>query len=235
MASRSAMVPTLRSLVARVPGARAAARFLADRLAASDSDTRLLREAYAIGMTQKWGEIRGLITLVRELRPRRVLEIGTASGGTLYVWTRLAGDEATLISLDLPSDGTDEGAERAMLERWRRFARGVQRLHFLRMDSHSHAARQEVLRLLEGESLDFLFIDGDHSWEGVRRDVADYTPLVRPGGLVAFHDIHPHPKGWGGEVPRFWAEIRGQHAVVELVEDQGQEGFGIGVVRVERG
>lgn len=38
------------------------------------------------------------------------------------------------------------------------------------------------------KSLDFLFIDGDHSAEGVRGDIAAWLSLVKDGGYVAFHD-----------------------------------------------
>ena len=36
---------------------------------------------------------------------------------------------------------------------------------------------------------DFLFIDGDHTVEGVTKDFLLYRPLVRKGGVIAFHDI----------------------------------------------
>ena len=41
-----------------------------------------------------------------------------------------------------------------------------------------------TLRILPS-AIDFLFLDGDHSYEGVRRDFENYAPLVRPGGIVA--------------------------------------------------
>ena len=41
------------------------------------------------------------------------------------------------------------------------------------------------------EKIDFLFIDGDHSYEGCKKDVALYMPLLKSGGIIAFHDI-----GW---------------------------------------
>ena len=37
--------------------------------------------------------------------------------------------------------------------------------------------------------LDFVFIDGDHSYEGVMRDLENYYPLVRSGGIVSGHDF----------------------------------------------
>jgi hypothetical protein len=48
-----------------------------------------------------------------------------------------------------------------------------------------------------------LFIDGDHTYEGVRRDFEMYSPLVRKGGIIAFHDIYPGPEESVGGVPKF--------------------------------
>jgi hypothetical protein len=39
-----------------------------------------------------------------------------------------------------------------------------------------------------------LFIDGDHSYRGVARDIAGWVPKVAPGGVVAFHDFKTEPK-----------------------------------------
>ena len=41
------------------------------------------------------------------------------------------------------------------------------------------------------EPIDFLFIDGDHSWEGIDRDWKDWSEHVEPGGIVALHDSRP--------------------------------------------
>ena len=35
---------------------------------------------------------------------------------------------------------------------------------------------------------DFLFIDGDHSYEGCLKDINTWFPSLSPGGLIAFHD-----------------------------------------------
>ena len=86
------LLKPVRAALARVPGARRIKRALVRALASPEE--RLLLEAYNIGMTQQQSEIRSLATLVRELRPERVLEIGTSGGGSFYLWTRLAGDEA---------------------------------------------------------------------------------------------------------------------------------------------
>lgn len=38
------------------------------------------------------------------------------------------------------------------------------------------------------DSVDLLLVDGDHSYEGVRRDIEAWWPKVRVGGTVLFHD-----------------------------------------------
>ncbi len=46
----------------------------------------------------------------------------------------------------------------------------------------------EVAAKYEDGSLDFVFIDGDHSFESVSKDIAAWLPKVRPGGIIAGHD-----------------------------------------------
>ena len=47
-------------------------------------------------------EIEELYKTVCELSAKRILEIVTARGGTLYLWTQAAAADATIISVDLP-------------------------------------------------------------------------------------------------------------------------------------
>jgi hypothetical protein len=40
------------------------------------------------------------------------------------------------------------------------------------------------------ESIDFVFIDADHGYEGCLRDIQNWSPKVRKGGFIIGHDIH---------------------------------------------
>lgn len=44
--------------------------------------------------------------------------------------------------------------------------------------------------MFAAETLDFVFIDGDHSYEGVITDIESWYPKVRRGGWIIGHDIH---------------------------------------------
>ena len=47
----------------------------------------------------------------------------------------------------------------------------------------------DAAKVVDDASLDFVFIDADHSAEGVLRDIEDWEPKVKPGGYVMGHDI----------------------------------------------
>jgi hypothetical protein len=74
-----------------------------------------------------------------------------------------------------------------------------------------------------------LFIDGDHTYDGVRQDYEMYAPLVRPGGLVGFHDICQHPSMPFVQVNRFWATLDGD---LEIFVTEPPDWGGIGVIRI---
>jgi cephalosporin hydroxylase len=179
--------------------------------------------------TQQRQEILELLDLLAQRTPRAVLEIGTDEGGTLFLWTRVAADDAVLVAVDdrpLGITGT--------LSPWavarRAFARNGQRIELMiPRDSHDPATAAEARRRLGGRSVDFLFIDGDHSYDGVKCDWELFSPLVAPGGLVAFHDVNEqrHP-----DVVRFWDELKATHDTTELVANDPPGTFGIGVVHV---
>jgi len=172
-------------------------------------------------------EIVQLFNDVKSLAPQTVLEIGTHRGGTLYLWTRLARPDATLISIDLPGGKFGGGYSSFRVPIYRRFARDRQQLHLLRADSHAQSTLDEARRLLAGRPLDFLFLDGDHTFAGITQDWEMYSPLVRPGGLIAFHDI----AGFYADtqVKQFWDTIKLSHSHREYIAAPGGK-FGIGLL-----
>lgn len=49
-------------------------------------------------------------------------------------------------------------------------------------------------------SLDFVFIDADHSYEAVKEDIEAWTPKVKKGGIVAGHDYYIFKSGNRGVI-----------------------------------
>jgi cephalosporin hydroxylase len=143
-------------------------------------------------MAQVRSEIVELGKILQASPPRLSLEIGTNYGGTLLMLCTLSPPGAQIISVDLPRGRFGGGYPLRKIPIFRRFPRSGQRLHLVRADSHATETKRRVLRILAGEPLDYLFLDGDHTYDGVRRDFEMYAPLVRSGGIVVFHDIAEH-------------------------------------------
>lgn len=178
----------------------------------------------AIRPTQVRAEIVELVSLVNDAAPKRVLEIGTDNGGTLFLLAWASASDARLLSVDVRAYGR--------LRRWlyQSFGRHGQSVGIYTGDSQSEETRLAVQRYFRTAPLDFLLIDGDHAYDAVRRDYELYASLVRPGGLIALHDIVDGPETSVGGVPRFWREIRSDlRDVNEIVEAADQGGYGIGV------
>lgn len=120
-------------------------------------------------------ELERLLAILAEINPRRIVEIGVHRGGFVETM-RKAFPEATVIGIDI---------DYSHLEFTDFFA--------LSGDSHLPSMREAVSDLLKSQPIDFLFIDGDHSAAGVRSDFDNFSPLVRSGGVIAFHDIMRRP------------------------------------------
>jgi predicted O-methyltransferase YrrM len=182
---------------------------------------------------QRTFELMTLCRRVRRLRPRRIIEIGTYLGGTLFCWPRLAAADAMIISVDLAGGpfGRDDDAATRTFES---YMLNGQRLICVRGDSRADRTLADVRGHLEGQAVDFLFIDGDHSYETARSDYERFGALVRPGGLIALHDIIEDRHVPGSQVHRLWRELEQTNRVEAILDPDSVpgSGMGIGVVRV---
>lgn len=174
-------------------------------------------------------EITSLFKLYESLKPQYALEIGTANGGTLFGHCRLANDNATVISVDLPGGKFGGGYPDWKIPIYKNFAKKNQTLHLVRASSYDPATIEHVKGLLKDNKLDYLFIDGDHTYEGVKKDFDLYSQFVKPGGVIVFHDVVPHP-GSHCKVDVFWNEIKQKYEHKEFIDKPDQDHFGVGVL-----
>jgi predicted O-methyltransferase YrrM len=180
---------------------------------------------FRVESVQLRSEIMSLARTVAELEPKNILEIGTAKAGSLFIWSQLARDK--VVSCDL----LDAGIRRPLYEAFPPPGSKCRVTH-LSGDSHSSDFKQKVEAQFEGEAVDFLFIDVDHTEKGVEQDYNDYHQLVRPGGLIAFHDIIEKQALPTNQVYYFWERLKPGKDIEEFINDPDQTGFGIGIVRV---
>lgn len=165
--------------------------------------TEIADECVKRGALQKRNELASLLDMVGvNMMGRRpvIVEIGSDAGGTLYGWCQLS-DRVYSISLHGGAFGSGAPLQ----------SHGAVCLD---ADSHLESSQAWLKDRILGPTdpgwdgcIDVLFLDGDHTLEGVARDWNMYSPLVRPGGIVAFHDICWHGPHHPCQVDRFWAAV----------------------------
>lgn len=181
---------------------------------------------------QNPSELIGLAERAEEIKPETVVEIGTARGGTLYVWTQVFDTAQKFISVDLPGGRFGGGYSKGRASFYKTFS--DKEINCIRRDSHKNKTKKILKEKLEGKKIDFLFIDGDHTYEGVKQDFEMYRDLVSDNGLIAFHDILPHPDSPDCNVDKFWNEIKSEYETEEIVADENQGWAGIGIIRLNK-
>ncbi len=188
------------------------------------------RVAIRCGAIQKLSEVAPFLALVG--RPRTIVEIGAGKGGMLAAFCAAAMDDATIVCVDLEDGPFGGGASDAELRSCAN-ANPLQKLHLVRGNSLDPAIRERTATLTSN-GVDVLFIDGDHSYDGVSGDFRMYSPLVVPGGIVALHDILAHSIEPGCEVDRLWGSLTGSKREIVAPREllRGGTWGGIGVLEV---
>lgn len=174
-------------------------------------------------------EIVSFLEFARTHEPKLVLEIGTADGGTHFLLGHGLPTVTSTIAVDLFVWNA------SIL---RSLNREPTEQRFIHASSYDPATIQQVANTLAGRPIDLLFIDGDHTYEGAKKDYLGYRHFVREGGIIAFHDIMPDYKTrygrdtgrWAGDVPILWNELKHHYEHHEFVDSPDQDGLGIGVL-----
>jgi len=151
-----------------------------------------------IGWVTHEGDVQALLEAVSLCSPNRPLvgvEIGSWVG---YTAMRMLGQypDLTLTCVDTflgsANDMTGELREAAGIVSgdpdiiWTLFGRNTsrfqERCRVLRMSS------LDAVEQFEDRSLDFVFIDADHSYEGCKADIEDWLPKMKRDGVICGHD-----------------------------------------------
>jgi len=107
------------------------------------------------------------------------LDIGVASGGqTKFLRDYYAAEKTIVVDI----------GQHPQFPHWARIKEGVNSELVLEIiaDSHAPAVREKLLPY--AGTVDFAFVDGDHSYRGLKKDVFLVKELLRPGGIMVLHD-----------------------------------------------
>jgi hypothetical protein len=172
---------------------------------------------------QNSDELAWMLAHIERLKVGKLLEVGSSFGGTLKRMAAVLPVGSTIVSVDLPCDNTPPflNPMASLREECRRIAIRGGNVQLFVGDSHNAEVVEAVRQYAP---FDFGFIDGDHSYAGIKADWENYGPMCK---VVGFHDIG----GGIEECERFWAELKasGLYRTEECISTQGMR-FGIGIV-----
>jgi len=190
--------------------------------------SKIVDGAFAFGTIQNYKEIYQAVDFIVNQNISSFLEIGTNQGGTFYAWT-CASNPGIRISVDLThgefgTNNFDEKKRNSILSGY------PGECYFISGSSQDKSNLMKVEEYLAGKTLDFLFIDGDHTEEGVTKDFLMYKHLVKKDGWIGFHDIkdsqfhHSH----NCFVDKLWKKLSGDK--LEYIDNSNGFG-GIGFIQ----
>lgn len=176
-----------------------------------------------------------LYGLVRSGKPEIVVEIGSARGrSACFMGMALKENGAGKLYAIDPHTRTAWNDDDSV-DTYEVLLRNVETLG---LQSHVEVLRETSDHVARNWSMpiDLLFIDGDHSYDGVKHDWELFSPFVRQFGGVIFHDtlwdLRPDPKYARSDmgVPRFVEELRRKGYPVITVDRD----FGVSIVQPVR-
>lgn len=171
-------------------------------------------------------ELEDFLKFLHTLEIKSYLEIGCARGDTFYEVVSQLPIGSKAVAVDYPEQlwGLNSSAE--MLAK---VSKSLNEAGYITTvilgNSTDKAIIQEASKFAP---FDLVFIDGDHTYEGVK---ADWDNYAKWGKMIAFHDIVdsqlPNLKGEIIEVPRFWNELKQKYRHIEFVEKGSTMGIGV--------
>lgn len=163
------------------------------------------------GSCQKLGELMPLMEFLQDKNIRSIVEIGVSAGGTTSVF-KYCFPEAVVVGVDWQSSDLIKESQKR------------QPFLFVAGDSREQSTIDKVLKLLPKKYIDFLFIDGSHLYEDVKRDFELWYPHSR---IVALHDIIHNLANVQDEVYMLWRRLKKKHQTIEFIEQTGWGGIGV--------
>lgn len=135
---------------------------------------------------------RGLVPFINQLQGKLIgCEIGVCHGYTTEYFLKNIPNIGMIYAVDHYPSFVDWDGTRLTPERQEETKRRCKdRLSVYSGVEHIYDTSSNFVKTLKDGELDFVFVDGDHSYEATLEDIRNYWPKVKTGGIFAGHDIN---------------------------------------------
>ena len=176
---------------------------------------------------QYQAEIQGFIQLLKDEDCTSYLEIGCRYGDTWHAVGMALPEGSKLVAVDLPgskSGKLKKGGHRnsgIYLKRAGKDLRKYGRNAYIIIGNSQNT--KTISQVATLAPFDAILIDGDHTEQGVHRDLMNYGPMAK---MVAFHDISGTGK-WAQQIRPIFEEFAEGKRAVKFVQDGLRRGIGV--------
>lgn len=162
--------------------------------------------------------------LVANLKPNRIVELGTHYGTSLWSFSQAVKDN--FLETEINAVDTWEGEKHAGFYGEEVFETVKQIKDEYYTDLKINLIKKtfdDALKDFDNNSVDIIHIDGLHTYAAVKHDFESWLLKVKDDGIILFHDIDVEEDDFG--VYKLWEELRKQYKTIEF-----QHSFGLGVL-----
>jgi hypothetical protein len=164
--------------------------------------------------------------IVDALRPTCFVELGTQSGNSYAAFAQAVdtlGLPTACYSVDTWKGDPHTGAyDENIFNDWREY-------HERRFSGFSRLIRarfSEAVKQFADDSIDLIHLDGYHTLEAVREDLATWLPKMSSRGVVLVHDINVREPNFGAW--QFWQEVERMYPSFAFLHGHGLGVLGVG-------
>ncbi|MCX7712683.1 MAG: class I SAM-dependent methyltransferase [Chthoniobacterales bacterium] len=118
-----------------------------------------------------------LALFAKKFAKEKILEIGTSFGETALTFALNSPENCVVYTIDIQNTLSNPTIGRKF-----RNKNIEKKIKFYSMDI------ERVFSILPPKSVDIIFIDGDHSYEGVKKDTEYSLSLIKDNGIIIWHD-----------------------------------------------
>lgn len=156
------------------------------------------------------GEYVGTYDWMKELSLTGFIEIGSAWGASFHIWATLIQGKKISIDMEPLGQYPQNFTMERMIQRNEIWSKHFSDVYPIIGDSRANTTVDKVAEVLNGDLVDWLYIDAEHTYEAAKSDFEMYKHFIRPGGYIGFHDIGMMISDSGNGGPGcgvFWNEL----------------------------